>query len=141
MEMIGFFREMNPENPTLFRESIRDRIPARTPYPKAEIAAYLSSGHPVFDITEVTVDVIEGSFRVPGGSSLLTDGKYVWRVDLAMYVERYLVDLPGEFLSFAVEHGFTVPPVPTERLMEVSIAAGKTLGFHMDAGAEPRRDA
>ncbi|MCX4716853.1 hypothetical protein OG818_13680 [Streptomyces virginiae] len=99
MEMIGFYREMDPENDAVFREPIGDKVRDRTPYPKAEIKRYLDSGHPIFDIMESTIDVVEGAFRVPGGSSLLSDGRFVWRVDLAAHVERYHLELPANSSS------------------------------------------
>lgn len=137
MEMIGFYREMQPEPQDVFRESIRDKVRSEAPYPKAKIKEYLESGHPVFDIMEMTRDVIEGLFRVPGGSSLLSDGRFVWRADLSEYVDTYNVELPGEFLSFAAENKFSVPAASHETLLHISVAAGRALGFRVDTGGAP----
>ncbi|MFB6478194.1 hypothetical protein ACFCXF_00100 [Streptomyces virginiae] len=65
MEMIGFYREMDPENDAVFREPIGDKVRDRTPYPKAEIKRYLDSGHPIFDIMELR--------RAPWGSAWSAD--------------------------------------------------------------------
>ena len=46
---------------------------------------------------EQTDDVIDGRFTVAGGSAILTDGAYFWRLDTADYVEAYGVRLPEEF--------------------------------------------
>ncbi|MBT2468202.1 hypothetical protein J7E97_10015 [Streptomyces sp. ISL-66] len=137
MDMIGFYREMDPENGEVFRETIGDKVRDRAPYPKAEVKQYLDDGHPIFDIMEMTSDVIGGAFRVPGGSSLLTDGRFVWRVDLSAYVERYNLDLPAEFVEFAGAHAFAVPSVERVALVELSIAASGALGFHVAGGAGP----
>ncbi|MGW1201216.1 hypothetical protein [Streptomyces cyaneofuscatus] len=138
MEMIGFFREMEPESSLeLFRESIQGKVREQAAYPKAEVQRYLESGHPIFDIMETTLDVVTGSFRVPGGSSLVSDGRFVWRADLSAYVEKYNIDLPPHFISFAIENGFSVPPASLQNLLSVSAAAEKALGFRVDGGAGP----
>lgn len=135
MEMIGFYREMDPENDAVFREPIGDKARDRTPYPKAEIKRYLDSGHPIFDIMESTIDVVEGAFRVPGGSSLLSDGRFVWRVDLAAHVERYDLELPAEFVEHAGNHGFSMPAEDLPTLRAVSEAASIALGFRVVGGS------
>ena len=49
---------------------------------------------PVFDVMEATPDPRGADRRIAGGSSLLTDGYWVWRQDLAAYVEHFGVALP-----------------------------------------------
>ncbi|WP_433397209.1 hypothetical protein [Streptomyces sp. CA-146814] len=138
MEMIGFFREMAPGSSLeIFRESIQDRARNQAAYPKAEVQGYLESGHPIFDIMETTLDVMKGSFRVPGGSSLVSDGRFVWRADLSAYIETYNIDLPPHFISFVVENGFSVPPASLQNLLSVSAATERALGFRVDGGAGP----
>ena len=61
-------------------------------------AVYLKSGVPVLDIMEMTRDPLHPDTKIPGGSSLMSDGHWVWRQDLAYFVERYRVQLPEEFL-------------------------------------------
>ncbi|MFJ4777931.1 hypothetical protein [Streptomyces sp. NPDC088762] len=137
MDMIGFYREMDPENDAVFREPIGDKVRDQASYPKAEVKQYLDSGHPVFDIMEGTIDVIGGAFRVPGGSSLLSDGRFVWRVDLASYVEWYNIELPAEFVEHAGRHGFSMPAADRPTLIAVSEAASSALGFRVAGGAGP----
>ncbi|MGW5071089.1 hypothetical protein ACWEQJ_34385 [Streptomyces cyaneofuscatus] len=138
MEMIGFFREMAPGSSLeIFRESIQGKARDQASYPKAEVQRYLESGHPIFDIMETTLDVVTGSFRVPGGSSLVSDGRFVWRADLSAYVDTYNIDLPPHFISFVVENGFTAPAASLQNLLSVSAAAERALGFRVDGGAEP----
>ncbi len=69
MDMVGFYRETQPEPQGVFRESIRATVRSEAPYPKGEIKKYLESGHPVFDIMETTRDVVGGSFTVAGWPS------------------------------------------------------------------------
>jgi hypothetical protein len=47
---------------------------------------------------EHTKDLIADSFGVPGGSSMMTDGHYYWRLDTAEYVAVYGCALPQDFL-------------------------------------------
>jgi hypothetical protein len=94
---------------------------------------YLKSGYPILDVMELTTDFIDGAFRVPGGSSVLTDGYFVWRADLASYVERYHIDLPQEFLDAVHNYGYRIPPVQHEVLLNMSIKVSQALGFHPKA--------
>lgn len=80
---------------------------------------------------------MKGSFRVPGGSSLVSDGRFVWRADLSAYVETYNIDLPPHFIYFVVENGFSVPSASLQNLLSVSAAAERALGFQVDGGAGP----
>ncbi|GAA1550878.1 hypothetical protein [Streptomyces globosus] len=141
MELIGFHREMQSAPRDVFRSSLRDHVRSGAAYPKAEVAGYLGSGHPVLDVTETTRDALEGRFWVPGGSSLLSDGRFVWRVDLARYVDAYNLELPAAFVSFAAGNGFSVPPPDREQLLRISAAAMEALGFCEVKGAGPDRRA
>ena len=107
-------------------------------YPLQKVSRYLLAGHPVLDVTELTKDTIGGSFRVPGGSSVLTDGSFIWRLDLASYVQHYSIDLPQGFLTFIENHEYEVPSVERKQLLEISFIVSRTLRFHSDPGAGPR---
>ncbi|MER5737244.1 MULTISPECIES: hypothetical protein [unclassified Streptomyces] len=129
MKLIGFYREMDAHYDTAWGGPVPAPGSGEGKYPVAEVVGYLSAGHPLFDVTELTTDVIGGAFRVPGGSSLLSDGTFVWRADLAKYVEHYRIDLPGDFLRAARENGFRVPPPDYEALLPLSVGASALLGF------------
>lgn len=47
---------------------------------------------------EYTTDQIGHLFGVSGGSAILSDGTFYWRLDAAEYVEFYGIALPREFL-------------------------------------------
>ncbi|MGW4545355.1 hypothetical protein ACWEN4_03135 [Streptomyces violaceorubidus] len=51
--------------------------------------------------------------------SLLTDGVWLWRDDLAYYVDRYHLALPGDFVAYVGELGYSPPEVPESRLVEI----------------------
>ncbi|MEV0279997.1 hypothetical protein AB0I22_26890 [Streptomyces sp. NPDC050610] len=139
MQPVGFFRELEPDSPRAYQGSIRDSLTLRHEYPSGLVVQYLSAGHPILDVMEGTTDVLEGAFQVLGGSSILTDGTFVWRLDLAAYVERYPIQLPDDFMTFMTENHFEVPAVPCEHLIEISLSASDFLGFRADPGTGPRR--
>ncbi|WP_253191439.1 hypothetical protein [Streptomyces sp. M1013] len=51
--------------------------------------------------------------------SLLTDGAWLWRDDLAYYVAKYHLVLPSDFVARARELGHRPPEVPESRLVEI----------------------
>lgn len=107
-------------------------------YPTAEVSQYLRSGYPVLDVMELTTDKIGGAFRVPGGSSVLTDGSHVWRLDLASYVQYHSIQLPQEFLDFMRDHRYRIPDVNQETLVEISVVVNRELSYRTDPAAGPR---
>ncbi|MFF3498917.1 hypothetical protein [Streptomyces sp. NPDC003247] len=81
--------------------------------------------------------MIGNAFRVPGGSSVLTDGCFTWRLDLASYVQHHSIALPQEFLTFIEGNEFRVPPLEQEQLIEITLLVNRVLGFRTDPGAGP----
>jgi hypothetical protein len=74
--------------------------------------AYLRAGHVLIDMMDIQDDVIDPSAeQVMNGSSVATDGDWLWREDLAYYVRRHNVDLPGEFLALIRGRNYQVPEV------------------------------
>lgn len=72
---------------------------------EALVARYLRSCTTVLDVMERMPDVLDGS-NVELTGSLITDGFWYWREDLAYYVEKYHVDLGSEFISDVTRRGF-----------------------------------
>ena len=103
MKVVGVFRELEPKSNSGLTSiyDVRDAMPAGL---ASAVAAYLKNGEPVFDIMEFTVDPFNPEKGVPGGASLVTDGQWTWRNDLAYYVENYRVALPSEFIKFAMNN-------------------------------------
>jgi hypothetical protein len=79
------------------------------------LVEYLDSGYMVLPLMEGCPDVLSGAAhrRAGGGSSHLTDGEWLWRQDLAHYVEQYHVELPPEFLAHVRGVGYRLPVVRT----------------------------
>jgi len=48
---------------------------------------------------ESAVDPLDSEISIDGGPSLVSDGSWIWRLDLVYFVEKYGVELPSEFLE------------------------------------------
>jgi hypothetical protein len=70
------------------------------------VSAYLRGGTVLLAVMEHTRDLLEGRFETPGGSAILTDGKFFWRLDAADYLEHYRVALPSEFVAWGESLGW-----------------------------------
>ncbi|GAA3348357.1 hypothetical protein GCM10020358_66550 [Amorphoplanes nipponensis] len=103
------------------QEGIREHV-LEQPLPDIDrVVAYLRAGHVLIDFMDVQDDVFDSSRQVLGGPTVLTDGEWLWRDDLAYYAGRHNVALPGEFLARIRRCGYVVPEVdePTlERLTD-----------------------
>lgn len=108
MRTIGFFAELGPNRPDIYTGSIRDAIRGSAADDEDALVGYLNSGSPLVDIMEATPDVISRDRYVPGGSSILGDGVWVWRQDLPYYVQRYHLDLEPDFVRHVRDSGFRV---------------------------------
>jgi hypothetical protein len=60
---------------------------------------------------DVQDDFFDRSQQVLSGSSVSTDGDWLWRDDLAHYVQRHNVTIPDEFLRLIRERHYIVPDV------------------------------
>ena len=98
MQVVGLFRELTTER-TPFLPSIIQAKGKLTSEEAAAIVAFLRRGVAVFDVMEATPDPFEPKTFIEGGPTLISDGYWVWREDLAHYVERYRVGLPSQFLE------------------------------------------
>jgi len=131
LKPLGFFEEVFANAPAgVSAGRLLASIPD-SPAPDVEdIARYLHSGHAIFDTMGAERDIVTDDRWILGAASLLTDGVWVWRVDLAHYVRRYGVTLPGDFLEHARRARYTVPDVAVSRLRELTTEILPALGFH-----------
>lgn len=109
MKAVGIFRELGVDLPATV-PSIFPSAGALDRATATDLAAYLDAGVPVFDVMEVTFDPFDHANTIAGGSSLVSDGIWVWRNDLAFLVGRYRIALPHEFVEHALSR-----PQPVER--------------------------
>jgi hypothetical protein len=126
---VGFFAELDPSRPDLFRESIYEARGDGVGESETEIVQYLKDGVPILDIMEGTRDVIADDTVISGGSSILGDGTWVWREDLAHYVGRYHIKLDEDFVRHVKTVDFRVPPLQNDRAIELVGEVGDLLGM------------
>ncbi|MGW1878798.1 hypothetical protein [Streptomyces sp. NPDC001975] len=79
---------------------------------RACIAEYLRSGTPIIALMGFSEDVLGNKFSRSGGTAIMSDGRFFWRLDAADYIEHYGIGLPEEFLSHGAARQW-VPPVLT----------------------------
>ena len=104
MKVIGLFRELN-RGCGSFLKMIHNEREFLSDNEAKVISEYLRSGIPVIDIMEASIDPFDQSIVMPGGPSLISDGDWVWRQDLAYFVEKYKVRLPKDFVFYALKRG------------------------------------
>lgn len=128
LRRVGFFAEFYPDHPSL--PMLSDHVCAKAARFETRIVGYLRTGHMVAAVMEGMTDYFDGTpfDEGSGCSSLLTDGEWLWRQDLAHYVERYHVELPREFVRRVVDAGFQVPYLSSEKLRELTAAEKDGLG-------------
>jgi hypothetical protein len=120
MKTAGMFLELGRVRQPTLQHSIRDSV-AATPLPDVDrVAAYLRSGHVLIDFMDVKDDVLDHSRQVMGGPTILTDGEWLWRDDLAYYVSRHNVLPPEEFLQLIRKRHYIVPDVDEATLEKIT---------------------
>ena len=101
MRMIGLIRELERKAavPLPRLVDLRNRLPEAD---VAVIAAYLERGEVASDAMGLVADPLDPTIVIPGGAGLQSDGRWVWRQDLAHYVRRYRVSLARDFVQTAL---------------------------------------
>ncbi|MEW2505949.1 hypothetical protein AB0878_36350 [Amycolatopsis sp. NPDC047767] len=124
LKRVGFYAELEERRPDVFQGSIFDAISRDRSPNEANLVAYLDSGHDLIDIMEGTEDVVAGKgSSVSGGSSLMTDGVWVWRLDLPFFVKKYHLELDPEFVWHAASNRYVVPDIPRQELRRLTSGA------------------
>jgi len=121
LKLVGFFEELGSSRH--YTKTIRDAVRSNPSPDENGIIEYLKAGHILLDVPETSVDAVTGRAQIVGAPSLLTDGVWLWRLDLAYYVERYHIELPREFVEHVVSRGFRVTPLTEQALEEVGLEA------------------
>lgn len=132
----GMFVELDQGLHPSPAQSIRDNLAAE-PLPDGDrVTAYLAAGHPLIDMMGVETDYLNPTWEYLGGSSILTDGRWLWRRDFACYVRRHHVLVPPELLGRIRGFGHEVPACSVERLTELSAVAVR-YAFGPGGGVRP----
>jgi hypothetical protein len=137
---LGVFGLLWPVDEEPVRSALRPLVGMLPEAERPAIASYLRAGEMILAYMEGTsdvlgafpkprleklytsVDILEivgGAFAVSGGSAILTDGTYYWRLDTADYVEHYGVGLPEDFLRHGRSLGWSMPPMSPEDALAV----------------------
>ena len=118
-------------------QSIRDHI-TPAPLPDVErVVAYLDAGHPLVDMMDLETDPLDPARQVMNGSSILTDGEWLWRQDFGYYVRRHNVAVPDELLARIRGRHYIVSDASVEELTALA-AAAEEFAFGPGGGVPPR---
>ncbi|MEV7124815.1 hypothetical protein [Streptomyces sp. NPDC093260] len=116
----GFYREIGGRATTAdVAPSLRGAVQDVGPWDEDRVLAYLESGLEIYSTMGAERDVLTGEEWIAGSGSLMTDGTWLWPVDLTHYVRRHHAALPQEFLDHIRANDYTVPAVPDEQARRV----------------------
>lgn len=123
MKFAGMFRELGPVGLDIAQESIFEQVLPEDLPDLDNVVRYLESGYELISMMDINVDVFDRSRRFLGGSSVLTDGDWLWRDDFTRYVSLHRVAVPDELLSTVRQRGYVVPTLDEATLIECTSVA------------------
>lgn len=118
MQYMGFYREMeiaSDEYP-----SIHDAVGGLEVDDKQTLMDYLEGGRVIVVAAGWVGDVIDPTIDKASGSGFVTDGEWIWPIELSYYVRTYDVAVPKEFIQHARANGWQVPELTVDELTEVA---------------------
>ncbi|WP_329177353.1 hypothetical protein [Streptomyces sp. NBC_01477] len=118
----GFYQETGGPGAADDAPSLRDAVRDTGPWDEDSVIAYLESALEVYSTMGAERDALTGDEWISGSGSLLTDGTWIWPIDLAHYVRRHHAALPTEFLDHIRALSYTVPLVDDERARHIFLA-------------------
>lgn len=119
VKRLGFFSEF--DGPTAVGDSMSLAVRSSSPEWQAAVVRYLRKGIVILDVMERLPDVLDGS-PVEATGSLVTDGTWYWREDLAHYVEKYDLALDARFLAEVASRAYEHPALTREETTSVARA-------------------
>jgi hypothetical protein len=131
LRFIGFYKELRPHDGGVYRDSIHDFRREVGLYDEEKISRYLKEGVPVLHIMGGSPDIVSGDGERAGGASILTDGNWVWRMDLKYYLDKYHVLLDDEFVQHIRKRGYPLPTVGNSKLLRIIDEVNAALGFEV----------
>ena len=123
MKFAGMFRELGPVGLDIAQESIFEQVLPEDLPDLDDVVRYLESGYELIAMMDVNDDVFDRSRRFLGGSSVLTDGYWLWRDDFTRYVSLHRVAVPDELLSTIRRRDYVVPALEEAILIECTSVA------------------
>ncbi|MET7679182.1 hypothetical protein [Streptomyces sp. NPDC005423] len=116
----GFYREIGGQATTGDdAPSLRDAVRDSGPWDQDRVLTYLESALEIYTTMGVERDALTGEEWITGSGSLMTDGTWLWPVDLVHYVRRHHAALPQEFLDHIRTTNYTVPAVPEDQARRI----------------------
>ncbi|MFF2864737.1 hypothetical protein ACFVSX_33250 [Streptomyces rubiginosohelvolus] len=112
-------------------DELRRRVGRIPEGERARIAEYLRSGTPIIALMGFSEDVLGNKFSRTGGTAIMSDGWFFWRLDAADYVEHYGIEMPEDFIS----HGNSREWIPPVLSREEAAAVDRHLGHLRRIGA------
>ncbi|GGR89630.1 hypothetical protein GCM10010269_30930 [Streptomyces humidus] len=92
---------------------------------RKKITDYLRSGTPIIALMGFSEDILGNKFSRSGGTAIMSDGRFFWRLDAADYVEHYGIGLPEEFIAHATVRQWVVPNLSRDEVIEVDDCLGE----------------
>ncbi|MCX4641475.1 hypothetical protein [Streptomyces sp. NBC_01446] len=116
IKQAGFYRELDGhgegKKPA---PSLRDAARSTGEWDEDRILGYMESSTEIFSAMGAERDVITDDVWITGAGSLITDGTWMWPVELVHYVRRHHVALPDEFVAHIRNQNYISPDVSHER--------------------------
>jgi hypothetical protein len=109
---IQFFNEDDSEEKKIL--SLKNKIEEFPSNNKIQLVNYLNSGHLILFRPDVIFDLLSEKGEIIGSSSVYTDGTWLWNDYLIHYFEKYDLELPNEFISFAKMNNWVCPKITSE---------------------------
>ncbi|MEU5533998.1 hypothetical protein [Streptomyces sp. NPDC020362] len=120
IKRVGFYREFGDHSaPSAAAPSLREAVRTAGERDEDRIVAYLESSTEIYSVMGAERDVITGDGWIPGAGSLVTDGTWLWPVELAHYVRRHHIALPAEFTAHIRGNGHVSPALSRERARDI----------------------
>lgn len=119
VKRLGFYAEF--DGLTDVEDSMLLAVRSRSPEWQPAVVRYLREGIVILDVMERLPDVLDGS-PVEATGSLVTDGTWYWREDLAHYVEKYNLALDARFLTEVAGRAYEHPEFTREETTSVARA-------------------
>ncbi|MGC5377491.1 hypothetical protein ACPXB1_03305 [Micromonospora sp. DT68] len=120
LKAAGMFREFGPVRSVEPQQSIFDSVIDEELPDAAQVVTYLNSGHVLIDVMDVADDAFDSTRQVMNGPTVLTDGDWLWRKDLAYYVRRHRIAVPEDFLALIRARNYVVPSRGVPELTDCS---------------------
>jgi hypothetical protein len=105
LKPLDLFEELGYPGGARLKDAIQDNPQDN----ERDIVNYLKNGITIVVSPHLTFDVLDPSKPLIGPARGLTDGVWVWSIEIAYYVEKYHLRLPTEFVNYAQKHKWQIP--------------------------------